>query len=464
MRWRLLSYCPPSPHPLQQVVRDYLPDEAPPELLGAAAAATAPQCGSAVPAHGLRLLEAALLLAFLGALAAWLYSLLSLPRPRQPHTPKTADDPDAPLVLADFPRFPHRKEDASWPTSSNSRCLCAVAWWRRRVCCAPTCSRRCDAHAIDGAMDALEDPSPAQALMSSDPQLCDQGGGVPALCRPGLLQAHWCGLLPTCRCVLGLPSTALAWLAPDRQQCCTGKTCCLVLAARSSHAAVDVARVHAAPSSHPSRAGFPDPASSPKAQLPYLQRGQQRIGDSHFIVQHLVRWEGQGRGRPCVAAVRNSLHLGSRAATSPLFPHVTATPPAEPAASGCSSGAAPATLLHPADPQARATAVAVARMCDTDLAAAIVYERWVDYEVRVCEAPGCSSWMSRNCTTTAFQPLMTRCRAGGGAGTRCWARTACRGRCGRWWRAWLARPASCARGSRQGRLLFASAGTAACAA
>lgn len=105
------------------MVRDYLPDEAPPELLGAAAAATAPQCGSAFTAYGLRLLEAALLLAFLGALAAWLYSLLSLPRPRQPHTPKAADEPDAPLVLADFPRFPHRKEEASWPTSSNSRCL-----------------------------------------------------------------------------------------------------------------------------------------------------------------------------------------------------------------------------------------------------------------------------------------------------------------------------------------------------
>lgn len=52
------------------------------------------------------------------------------------------------------------------------------------------------------------------------------------------------------------------------------------------------------------------------------------------------------------------------------------------AAACCSSGAAPAELLHPADPRAAAAAVAVARMCDTDLATAIVYERWVDDEVR----------------------------------------------------------------------------------
>jgi hypothetical protein len=105
-----------------QVLKDYQqPGDAPPELLGAAAAAVQ-HCPPAFTVCGLRLLEAALLLAFLGALAAWLYSLLSLPRPRQPHTPATADDPAAPLVLADFPRFPHSREDASWPTSSNSRC------------------------------------------------------------------------------------------------------------------------------------------------------------------------------------------------------------------------------------------------------------------------------------------------------------------------------------------------------
>ena len=34
--------------------------------------------------------------------------------------------------------------------------------------------------------------------------------------------------------------------------------------------------------------GYPDAAASPKAQLPYLQRGEQRVGDSHFIIRHLV--------------------------------------------------------------------------------------------------------------------------------------------------------------------------------
>ncbi len=103
-----------------QVLKDYKPGDAPPELLGAAATA-AQQCNPVFTVCGLRLLEAALLLAFLGALAAWLYSLLSLPRLRQPHTPASVEDPAAPLVLADFPRFSHPKKDASWPTSSNSR-------------------------------------------------------------------------------------------------------------------------------------------------------------------------------------------------------------------------------------------------------------------------------------------------------------------------------------------------------
>lgn len=109
-----------------QVVKDYQPGDAPPDLLGAAAAAVQ-QCAPAFTVCGLRLLEAGLLLAFLGALAAWLYSLLSLPRPRQPQTPASADDPDAPLVLADFPRFTHPRGAASWPTSSNSRRPLAVA-------------------------------------------------------------------------------------------------------------------------------------------------------------------------------------------------------------------------------------------------------------------------------------------------------------------------------------------------
>ncbi|PSC69692.1 Transducin WD40 repeat-like superfamily [Micractinium conductrix] len=41
-----------------------------------------------------------------------------------------------------------------------------------------------------------------------------------------------------------------------------------------------------------------------------------------------------------------------------------------------SSGAAPAEMLHPSGDAERAAALAVTRMCDTDLAAAIVYERW----------------------------------------------------------------------------------------
>ena len=139
-----------------------------------------------------------------------------------------------------------------------------------------------------------------------------------------------CCNLPLCTacCVQGLPSTALAWLAPGQTAVLHWQLDALCWPLAAAVLPLSVARVHAAPSSHPSRtgspdppsshpsrAGFPDPASSPKAQLPYLRRGQQRIGDSHFIIQHLVRWEGQGRGRLCVAAVPSSSHLQRRAAT-----------------------------------------------------------------------------------------------------------------------------------------------------
>ncbi|KAL4458287.1 hypothetical protein ABPG75_013152 [Micractinium tetrahymenae] len=75
------------------------------------------------------------------------------------------------------------------------------------------------------------------------------------------------------------------------------------------------------------------PDASPKAQLPFIQRGGQRIGDSYFIIKHLI-----------------------------------------------SSGAVPAELEFPPGDRDRATALAVARMCDTDLAVAVVYYRFVDDE------------------------------------------------------------------------------------
>lgn len=119
-------------------------------------------------------------------------------------------------------------------------------------------------------------------------QLCDKGGGIPALCGPALLQMHgyalyrgaWRSLL----CSSGTSAQAVFSPAPTRKPPLS-----------STHQL----NLHHAP------AGFPDPASSPKSQLPYLQRGRQRIGDSHFIIQHLVRsggpvagegWEGGGCG------------------------------------------------------------------------------------------------------------------------------------------------------------------------
>ncbi len=117
----------------------------------------------------------------------------------------------------------------------------------------------------------------------------------------------------------------------------------------------------------------------------------------------------------------------------------------------CSSGAAPAELLHPADPQAAAAAAAVARMCDTDLATAIVYERWVDDEVR-CSRGHASIHQAHLFDTicSTCLPLVCHNRAGSGAGGRCWGPTACCGRWALWWRAWLARPALSVRRSRQG--------------
>ena len=47
-----------------------------------------------------------------------------------------------------------------------------------------------------------------------------------------------------------------------------------------------------------------------------------------------------------------------------------------------SSCAAPACLQYPPGARDRAVAVAVGRMCDTDLASAIAYYRWVDDEVK----------------------------------------------------------------------------------
>ena len=91
-------------------VEDYLPADAPERLLPHAAAAPLPcdPASCAPPAAGitpLSALEAALLATLLGALLAWLVSLLVLRKRRQPATPVHAGDPAAPLVLADFPRW-----------------------------------------------------------------------------------------------------------------------------------------------------------------------------------------------------------------------------------------------------------------------------------------------------------------------------------------------------------------------
>lgn len=52
--------------------------------------------------------------------------------------------------------------------------------------------------------------------------------------------------------------------------------------------------------------------------------------------------------------------------------------------SACSSGVVPAELEFPPRGRDRAAALAVARMCDTDLAAAVVYYRFVDEQASPC--------------------------------------------------------------------------------
>lgn len=80
--------------------------------------------------------------------------------------------------------------------------------------------------------------------------------------------------------------------------------------------------------------GYPDAAALPTAHPPFLEQDGQRVGGSRPIIQHLA-----------------------------------------------ATGTVPAALLHPTALGDRAAALALARMCDTDLAAALVYYRWVDDEV-----------------------------------------------------------------------------------
>lgn len=70
-----------------------------------------------VPA--LTTLQAGLLLMLAGALLAWLYSLLSLWRPSQPPTSAAADNPAAPIVVADLARRPQPASPGR-PVCSNS--------------------------------------------------------------------------------------------------------------------------------------------------------------------------------------------------------------------------------------------------------------------------------------------------------------------------------------------------------
>lgn len=81
-----------------QVVDYANPQDAPERLLPHS---HPPACG--VPPG--RALEAALLTGLAGVLLACLYSLLVLRRRRVPDTPAAAEDPSAPIVLADFPRW-----------------------------------------------------------------------------------------------------------------------------------------------------------------------------------------------------------------------------------------------------------------------------------------------------------------------------------------------------------------------
>lgn len=198
-------------------IHEYRPQDAPPELLAGSPGAV---CGTAAVAAvpALTFLEAGLLLVLAGALLAWLYSLLSLRRPLRPHTPTAAADPAAPIVVADFARWPQRSTPFR-PACSNSSFVTKLEAFLRF-------------------------------------------GGI---CK------------------------------------------------------------------YSKRMAYPD--AGPKAQLPFIERGKQRIGDSHFIIKHLL-----------------------------------------------SSGAVPAQLEFPPGDRDRAAAIAVARMCDTDLASAVLYYRFVNDE------------------------------------------------------------------------------------
>ncbi|KAL4423129.1 hypothetical protein ABPG77_004812 [Micractinium sp. CCAP 211/92] len=204
-------------------IHEFRPQNAPAELLGQPSVSTCADvcCASEAPAvhvPALTTLQAGLLLMLAGALLAWLYSLLSLWRPSQPPTPAAADNPAAPIVVADLARRPQPASPGR-PVCSNSSFVTKVEAFLRF-------------------------------------------GGV---------------------------------------------------------------------REYPKMVAYPD--ASPKAQLPFIERGGQRIGDSHFILKHLV-----------------------------------------------SSGTISAEVEFPPGARARTTALAVARMCDTDLAAAVVYYRFVDDE------------------------------------------------------------------------------------
>lgn len=161
-------------------VHEYNEESAPARLMprGAHPDVTSPACAAAVAAAGvptLTTLEAGLALVLVGALLAFLYSLLSFKRPPQPDTPTAADDPAAPLVVADLARWPQAL-GAGGPSCSNSSYVTKVEAFLR-----------------------------------------------------------------------------FAGIQYSKQ------------------------------------VGFPDAAAAPKAQLPFIERGGQRIGDSTFIIKHLIR-------------------------------------------------------------------------------------------------------------------------------------------------------------------------------
>ena len=104
MKELVWAYVETGPHAgsIIPVLHDYLPQDAPERLL--------PHPHVEQAAAGVstgRALEAALATALLGALLAFLFSLLALRRRRQPSTPSFAEDPAAPIVVADFPGVPH---------------------------------------------------------------------------------------------------------------------------------------------------------------------------------------------------------------------------------------------------------------------------------------------------------------------------------------------------------------------